>query len=155
MSEQKIEKFKFFGGKCYDLIGERFRTIIYIVELMIALLVIASFSEDIIPKSSHGSLKNLIIFLLSVIPIMLADYMLKINDGINALQSAAGLTTKGIKKNWHITLIDGSNYFYFFIVTIVIHIIIYLINQNFLTSIFIIIIQFCLISSIYYFKRKL
>ncbi len=153
-NNNEIEKLKFFGNKCYDLIGERFRTIIYITELMIALLVIATFSEKIIPKSSIGNLKILITFLLSVIPIMLADYMLKINDGINSLQKAAILNDETEKKKWYFSLIDGSNYIYFLIQILVIYAVIFLIYQNFQIPFIIFLFHFIIIASLYNLKSK-
>lgn len=156
-NKNKIEKLKFFGSKCYDLIGERFRTIIYIIELMIALLVIATFSEEIIPKSNLGNLKILIIFLLSLIPIMLSDYMLKINEGINSLQKAAipkELAESTEKKKWYFSLVDGSNYIYLIILVLVIYAIIFLIYQNFLIPFLIFLFHFIIIGTLYSLKDK-
>ncbi len=154
MDNDKIEKLKFFGGKCYDLIGERFRTIIYVMELMIALLVIATFSEEIIPKSNIGNLKILITFLLSLIPIMLADYILKINDGINSLQKAAVQNIGKEKKQWYFTLIDGSNNIYFLIQAFVIYAVIFLIYQNFQIPLIIFLFHFIVIATLYDLKSK-
>ena len=156
MNNDEIEKLKFFGSKCYDLIGERFRTIIYVIELMIALLVIATFSEEIIPKSNIGNLKILITFLLSLTPIMLADYMLKINDGINSLQKAITQieNVETEKKKWYFSLIDGSNYIYFLIQILVIYAVIFLIYQNFLIPFIIFLFHFIIIATLCNLKNK-
>ncbi len=153
-NNNEIEKLKFFGGKCYDLISERFRTIIYVAELMIALLVIATFSEEIIPKSNLGNLKILITFLLSLIPIMLADYILKINDGINSLQKAATQKESVEKKKWYLSLIDGSNYVYFVIQVFVIYAVIFLIYQNFLIPFIVFLFHFIVIGTMYNLKDR-
>ena len=85
MNNEKLEKLKFYGDKYWNLINDRNKTIIFIIQLFIALLVIASFNDSIISSSSLVYLKILIIFLLSLIPIMLMDYLLQINDGLNSL----------------------------------------------------------------------
>lgn len=98
MDNLKLEKLKFYGDKYWNLINERNKTIIFIIQLLIALLVIASFSGNIIPLFSLIYLKILIIFLLTLIPIMLVDYLFQINDGLNSLHQALEFPT--VSKKW-------------------------------------------------------
>lgn len=152
MENEKLEKFKFFGDKYWNLITERNKTVIFIIQLLIALLVITSFSENIIPHSSLIYLKILIIFLLTLIPIMLTDFLLQINDGLDSLHKA--LEFPIVKKIWYMALINGSNYIYALITIIIVDIIIELINQNLQISLSIFLIQTLIISIIIFSKRK-
>lgn len=146
------EKLKFYGDKYWNLINERNKTIIFIIQLLIALLVITSFSDKIIPLSSLIYLKILIIILLALIPIMLVDYVLKLNDGLNSLHQKLGFENK--RKKWYMELIDGSNWIYTLISIIVIDWMIHLINQTLQLSIKIYLIQTLLIAIIIFSKRR-
>jgi len=143
--EIKEGEFKFFADKLYDLIAERYKSIIFLAQLLIALLIIASFSEVIIPRDYVAHLKGLIIFLLLLVPIMLVDYSLKINEGINAFSKFIGF--EGLDKRRGIKIIDGSNYLYLFVVVAVIDIGVFisLVASNIFLSIFIIGVQLILI----------
>ena len=153
MENEKLEKLKFYGDKYWNLINDRNKTIIFIIQLFIALLVIASFNNNIISSSNLIYLKILIIFLLGLIPIMLVDYLLQINDGLNSLHEALDFPTEN--KKWYITLIDGTDYIYSLITIITIDVIIQLINQNLKISLLIFLIQTVLISIIVFSKRKI
>jgi len=152
MDNNELEKLKFYGDKYWDLIKERIKTIIFTVQLMIALLVIVSFGDKIISVSDLGKLKILIIILLFLIPIMLMDYLLQINNGLNSLHQLLKFPKE--EKKWHKKLIDGSNYIYIFITIIIVDVIIHLINQNFQISLIIFLIQLLLIAVIIFSKRK-
>lgn len=143
------KKLKFYGDKYWDLINERYKTIIFIIQLLIALLVIASFSDKIIPISNLIYLKILIIFLLALTPIMMIDYLLKIDAGLNSLHQVMKFSI--VNKKWYTKLVDGSNYIYVVITIMAIDIIIALINFKMFILIFIIHALF--ITSIYIFKK--
>lgn len=151
MDNQELEKLKFYIDKYWNLINERNKTIILIIQLLIALLVIASFGEKIIPYSNLINLEILIIFLLFLIPIMLVDYLLQLNDGLNSLHQV--LKFPKVKKEWYKQLIDGSNYIYTLITIVTIDVVIQLINQNFQVSLLIFLIQALFISIIIFSKR--
>jgi len=151
MVEEKLEKLKFFGDKYWNLINEKNKTIIISIQILVTLLVIASFDDKIIPFSSLKYLKILITFLLALIPIMLIDYLIQINDGLNSLHKALEFPTE--QKRWYMLLINGSNYVYAVILCIVINIIIWLINQDILLAITIASIQLLLLSLIICLRR--
>ena len=148
----RLETIKFFANQYYGLTLERIKTIILMVQLLIALLVIASFSENIIPSSSVYYLKILIVFLLFLIPIMLADYLLQLNDGLNSLHKV--LKFKNKRKKWYKELANGSNYIYALIIIFVIDIIIQLINQNFKITLMIFLIQVIFIAVLIFSRKK-
>jgi len=149
----QVDEFKFFANKLYDLITERYKSIILLAQLLIALLIIASFSDSIISEDNIGYVKILIICLLFLVPIMLVDYSLKINEGINSLGGV--LNFKEPEKRWYDRAIDGSNYVYLAVVIVAINSIILLINQNLMSSIIIFEIQFLIILIVaYLFVRK-
>lgn len=128
MRNLEHEKMKYFGNQWLAFFLEKIKMIIFIIQLMIALLVIVSFSGNIIHKQNLGYLKGLIIFLLFLIPIMMVDYTLKINDGLNSLQKA--LSFKAENEKWYYNLICNSSLVYISFVTLVVDIVIYLISQN-------------------------
>jgi len=152
MNNNELEKFKFYANQYHNLIIDRIKTIILIIQLLIALLVIAGFSEKIVPPASIYYLKILIIFLLSLVPIMLVDYLLQLNDGLNSLHKVLKLEDNNNKL--YKKIIDGSNYIYALIAVIIIDIIILLINQNFQITLIIFLIQVIVITILICVKRK-
>lgn len=154
MNDYDIDnKTKYFLDKCWELIFEKNKIIILVIQLIIALLVIASFNEKIIPISSVSHIKFLIIFLLALTPIMLIDYTLKLSDGINSLEKA--LNTPNVSnKPLYKKILDGSNYLYTVIIIIVIDIIIGVIAQSLMKTIIILLIQFLVIVAIIVSMKK-
>ena len=76
MENNELERNKFYLDKFFTLIVERDKSIIFIFQLMIALLVIAGLNNKIISTSVLPILKVLIVVLLSLIPIMVIDYLI-------------------------------------------------------------------------------
>lgn len=157
-NEIKLDQAKFYGQQGYVLILERDKTIIFLVQLIIALLAIATFSENIIPENLLSVIKILLIFLLFITPVMIWDYILKINDGINSVLKI--LEFKNNPEKWYKSLIGGSVYVYITLVSIIIDIIASLILQNLLaiiialsTQILIIILLVC-VSKKHFNKNK-
>lgn len=67
--ELNLDKNKFFLDKAFTLIADKEKIMTLIIQLMVALLIISSFSNNFI--EDNGVIKNIIIFLLILIPIML------------------------------------------------------------------------------------
>ena len=153
MKDYEIEKTKFFLDKYWQLILERMKTIIFIAHLLIALLVITSFSEKIIPESTIPFLKILIVILFFLIPVMLVDYLLKLNEGLNELSKALNNKSNKSKKRLLVKLVDGSNYIYALITIIVVNIIISFVVQNLQISLIVSLTQMTIIAILIFSKR--
>jgi hypothetical protein len=150
-TEIENEKKKFFLDKYFQLILERDRMVIFFVQLMIALLVMAGFSDKII--SNTGFIKILISIFLFLTTIMLIDYLLKLNDGLNA--HAKIFTTENLPtKKWFKKIIDGSVYVYTSIIIILIDIIIGFIFSNLLISLCLFWPQIIIICIYFHIKTK-
>ncbi len=144
-----MEENKFFLDKLFQLILERDRTIIFLVQLIIALLVIASFSEKII--SNIDLIKNLITILLFLTTIMLTDYLFKVSDGLNFNTKVLSGKNNDSKK-WFKKIIDGSVYLYALIIIIIIDIIIWSIILNIEILLYLLLVQTMIIAA-YIFKK--
>ena len=116
-NEAEKERLKFFLDKYFQLILERDRLIIIVIQLLIALLVIASFSEKVIVNINF--IKILIIILLFLIPIMLIDYVLKLNNGLTSFAKNLGDKSEE-NKNFFKKIVDGSNYIYVLVICAII-----------------------------------
>ncbi|MBU1289876.1 hypothetical protein KKG85_01380 [Patescibacteria group bacterium] len=150
MENDEIEKNNFFLlDKYFQLILERDKAIIFLIQLIIALLVIASFSDKII--SNIIPIKILIAILLFLTTLMLIDYLLKLNNGLNAYAKTLGDKSNDAKK-WFRKLIDGSIYLYTSMIIIIIDVIIGLIILNLLISLYAFLVQI-VIFAIYIFKK--
>ena len=148
MENNGIEKNKFFSDKLFQLVLERDKAIIFLIQLIIALLVIASFSDKII--SNIVFIKNLIAILLFLTPLMLIDYILKLNNGLNEFAKIF-VDKSNYTKKWFRKLIDGSIYLYILIIIIIIDIIIGLIVSNLLMPLYASLVQM-VIFAFYIFK---
>lgn len=151
--EKEEFKINFFGNKLWELILEKTKIIIITVQLIIALLAIASFSEKIVNPENTQYLKILIIILLSLIPVMLTDYIIQLDNGIKSIQKELSLNLD-LGKTWYRKMIDGSNYIYMFITIVIIDSIIYLINQSYLILLLIILLQIISIAT-FIFSEKI
>lgn len=152
-TEFNIAKTNFFGSQGYSLILEREKTIIILVQLFIALLVIASFSEKIIPPTAIPLMKIIIVFLLLLIPILIWDYVLKINDGINSITSV--LFRKQEKEKWYLTPFKLSTYYYITILTVIVDVVCKIIIDNIILFLIACTIQVTIIALIILSKRYL
>jgi len=152
MEKDEFEKKKYFSDKLWDLIIERHKTIIFIIQLIIALLVIASFGDKLVPDSSFIIVRSLLIFLLLLTPIMLIDYLSKINEGLYSLSKV--LEDDNDKhKRWYSKIIDGSNWLYAFIVIIIIDIIAGIIINHTMLTLLLCLIQLIFIGIIVFYQR--
>jgi hypothetical protein len=150
MENYEMEKNKFFLDKYFQLIIERDKTIIFVVQLIIALLVIVNFNGKII--SNLNVIKTLITVLLFLTPIMIVDYLLRLNDGLNTLAKVLGDKSSD-KKKWLKKLIDGSNYLYALIIIVIIDIIIGLIISNLTISLSVYLVQTIIVAVLIFAKR--
>ena len=156
---EAINKVSMFSNQAYLLILERDKTIILVVQLFISLLVVASFSEKIIPSSSIPAMKLIIVFLLYLIPVMVWDYILKINDGINSVEKAlveiiVG-TPNGNKNNkWYLIPFKLSTYYYITALTFAVDMICKIFINSTILFLLGCLIQMILIAFVIFSKRS-
>lgn len=116
----KLDKVKYFWSQLYLLLLERERTIIFLVQLIIALMVIVTFTDKIISSEFISSIKFLIVILFYTIPIMMWDYILRLNEDINSLEKVIKNERKEnldkYKNSTFDSIIASSIYYYVFIV---------------------------------------
>lgn len=148
MENLEMEKNNFFLDKYFQLILERDRTILFVIQLITALLVVASFSDKII--SNIEFVKILIISLLFLTTVMLIDFLLKLNSGLNALDKKISIKINDSKKLSE-KLIGGSIYLYTLITIVIVDIIIGLIISNLRISFYAFFVQ--IVITIYLSKR--
>ena len=86
-------------------------------------MVIATFNPEILSLSLHAT-KILVVILLSLIPISLIDYSLKLSRDGNYVVAALNIKWEN-KKVFSQKLLDGSSYFYVGVITIIIAFVIY------------------------------
>lgn len=132
------------------IVSARTNITITIATLAIAILVIASFNEKIIPVTPI--LKIWIVTILSIIPIILWDYNFELASGQNKIMKK--YNQKIDNKNLLEDVIKSSSLIYTLIISIIIIGIIDMIVPNFCYTLIISIFDFFIIVLFYTYKIK-
>ncbi|MFA7654186.1 MAG: hypothetical protein WCX97_04055 [Candidatus Magasanikbacteria bacterium] len=133
--ESKDEIKKMHLETLRQIIWGRYNIIFTTSPLVAAVLVIATFNPQLMPLSPNTT-KILVIILLTLIPISLVDYSLKLsrdaNHVLTALNKINELEIKlPNKKNWFQKIWDGSSYLYVGAISLIIIFIIFSILRSF------------------------
>lgn len=121
--ERELEKIKMHLETLRQIIVARYNIIFTTSVLAAGILVIATFNREILPLSLCET-KILVIVLLSLIPISLIDYSLKLSNDANHIMKILGVKLEN-KKSFFRGLLDGSSYFYVGAITLCIIYIVY------------------------------
>lgn len=166
--KRKLLYLGIFSDKHWNLLVEKEKLSMTILEALVGFLIISSFmAGGIISQEFKNIIQWLIILIISIIPIVIIDYRLKINLGIVSVARAAygpsydkNQSEINDKKSFLQKNIDSSFYYYLVILSILFAAINFMILTNFfiyslslLIEFFIIIVQ-TLLSIILYQNYK-
>lgn len=127
--DSDLEKKKIHLDTVKQLIFARYNTLPTIATVAAGILVIVTFNNII---TVTPFLKWLLVLLLIIIPISLFDFTLKLNRDLNYIIDKHFIDElKQLRpKNKIQDIVDGSNYIYIFLLTIIVLIIVFLIVRD-------------------------